>query len=142
MGQYPLSEEYFQESIKLKEIIVGPKSPDVALSLYNLGGLYLGMNTDIKILIFADWSKYTDAASAFLRSVRIYFEIYGSNHAQVAKLLNSLAALYQEQGDYNTSEILYHETLRIRMDVLKLNSHPSTALTLNDFGVLMSRMGL
>jgi hypothetical protein len=59
MGRLPESEKYLLEAIRQREILVGSNHPDVAMSLANLGGLYL------------DWSKYKQAELPYTKALQV-----------------------------------------------------------------------
>ncbi|CAM9963441.1 unnamed protein product, partial [Ascophyllum nodosum] len=67
------------------EETLGPRHPDVALSLNNLAGLLLSQG------------KYDDAESLYKRALAILEEALGPRHPDVAENLNSLALLLQLQ---------------------------------------------
>ena len=59
----------------------------------------------------------------------------GSDHPDVAKSLNNLAALYGTQGDYAQAEPLYKHALAIKEEVLGPD-HPSLATNLDNLAAL------
>src|SRR5688572_11091950 len=76
MGRYAESEKYLLEAIRQREAICGMNHPDVAMSLNNLGGLYI------------DWSKFKQAEPVYARALKIYESVFGSEHPMVAKSLH------------------------------------------------------
>ncbi|NJN13334.1 MAG: CHAT domain-containing protein, partial [Richelia sp. RM1_1_1] len=64
----------------------------------------------------------------------------GKEHPDVAASLNNLAALYQLQGNYSSSEPLYLRSLAIWEKVLG-KEHPNVATSLNNLSVLSWSQG-
>jgi tetratricopeptide (TPR) repeat protein len=66
---------------------------------------------------------------------RIYRKLLGPEHPLTALILNNLAALYHEMGDYAKAKTLLKEALEIRQKVLGWE-HPDTAQSLNNLAAL------
>lgn len=86
IGQYQKSEEYIRESIRQREALLGPSHPDVAMSLTNLGGLFVAS------------SSFLQAIPIFERAREIYQKTFGDDHPGVGQCLNSLGGIQTELG--------------------------------------------
>ncbi len=71
----------------------------------------------------------------FQRSLAIEERALGSEHPNVADVLNNLAALYDTQGKYVEAEALYQRSLAIREKALG-PEHPDVAISLNNLAFL------
>ncbi|MGK7874280.1 MAG: tetratricopeptide repeat protein [Xenococcaceae cyanobacterium] len=127
-GNYTEAEPLYQRSLAIREKVLGPEHPDVALSLNNLAGLYFSQG------------NYTEAEPLYQRSLAIRQKVLGPEHQLVATSLNNLAALYQVQGKYTEAEPLYQRSLAIREKVLG-PEHPDVAQSLNNLAGLYRAQG-
>ena len=124
----------FGEAIPLLEKLValtkrakGDKHPDTALSLSNLGALYLKVG------------DYAKAEPLFKEALEIRHKVLGPEHSDTAESLNNLGFLYLEMGDYDKAEPLFKEALEIRHKVLG-RDHPDTAQALSNLAGLYDAM--
>ncbi len=127
-GQYAEAEHFLQQTIAIREQVLGPLHPQVAESLNNLAELY--------------WieSKYQEGEQLYLRAITIREQMLGLDHADVAQSLNGLALIYREQDKYPQAEPLLRRALEIRERVLG-PAHSDVAETLNNLGLLLHDQG-
>ncbi|HZU03769.1 MAG TPA: tetratricopeptide repeat protein, partial [Ktedonobacteraceae bacterium] len=83
---------------------------------------------------------YNEAEPLFQRALRIWEQLLGPEHPNVAYPLNDLATLYVEQGKYRQAEPLYQRALRIREQRLG-PEHPLTQRVRRDYASFLRVMG-
>lgn len=120
----PLAEEFVQ----LIQSRLGPKHPDTATSLNNLGDLYRKLG------------RYTDAEPLFKRALDIDEKVSGSEHTDTASSLNNLAFLYYDQGHYTEAEPLCKRALDI-YEKVSGPEHRNTASSLDNLAKLYCAEG-
>jgi esterase/lipase superfamily enzyme/Tfp pilus assembly protein PilF len=79
--------------------------------------------------------KNSEAIPLAERALAVHENAVGPDHPDVARSLNNLAALYQNQGRYADAEPLYMRALAIREKTLGPD-HPDVAITLNNLAAL------
>jgi tetratricopeptide (TPR) repeat protein len=117
----------YQEALRVRQKVLGPQNRDTARSLNNLAALYKEMGEYAKAE-----SLYSATRIRILRCVRttllrVDVKLLGPEHRSMAGILNNLAELYKDLGEYAKAEPLYQEALRIRQRVLG-PVHPSTEM--------------
>lgn len=100
-GNIADAERYYQRAIELTERTQDRVHPDTAVSLSNLGLLYL------------DEGKYAEAGDYLNQAQDILVDLFGPNDPNVALGFNDLARLRQAEGDYMRAESLYEVALSI-----------------------------
>jgi len=118
-GQYTEGVSKAQESLTLREQLLGPDHPDVAQSLQVLGDLY--------------WRQgmYGMAEDYQRRALAIDEKAYGAGDRRISAPLNSLAVVLSSQERYAEAEALYRRLLEIRDRTLG-RDNPDSALVLNN----------
>ena len=122
-AQYTEAEALYRQALEIREHVLGPEHPDVAISLSNLTTLYW------------DQGKFTQAEPLFLRSLAIREQALGPRHPDVAASVNDLALLYKAQDRYDQAEPLFLRALAIRSQSLD-PEHLDLASTLNNLAML------
>jgi CHAT domain-containing protein/Tfp pilus assembly protein PilF len=117
-----------QQSLALREKVLEPRHPDLAISLDNLARLYQAQGA------------YERAEPPCVRALDIREKALGPMHPLVAQGLNHLAELYHAQGAYAKAEPLFVRALDIREKVLG-PMHPDVAESLNDLALLYKAQG-
>ena len=79
--------------------------------------------------------RYAEAVPLAQQVLAIRENALGPDHPYVAKALNNLAGLYDNQGKYDEAEPLYKRALAIREKALGPD-HPDAAQSLNNLAVL------
>jgi len=105
-GQYTEAEPLLIKSLALREKILGPEHPSLALSLHNMARLY------------HDQGKYTKAEPLYQQALAMREKSLGSEHPDLAITLNYLGMLYFYLGKYAQAEPLHQQALAIREKVL------------------------
>jgi tetratricopeptide (TPR) repeat protein len=85
--------------------------------------------------------RSAEAASLYEQIMPSAENIYGKDGKGTVVILNNLALLYQDLGQYAKAESLYQRILRIP-EAKRTKSHPKVALTLSNLAELYRRMGL
>ena len=85
-------------------------------------------------------SVFAVAKPLLERALAIREQALGPNHPDTARSLNNLAALYNNQGDYEQAKPLLERALAITEQALGPN-HPDTATSLNNLAELYRSQG-
>ncbi|MCP3963778.1 MAG: serine/threonine protein kinase [bacterium] len=89
--------------------------------------------------VYAGLGFYDEARSYLERAYELRRQLFGEEHAEVARSLQSLALAVAQQGHDKEAEALYERTLALRRELL--GDHPETAEALNELGSLLRRKG-
>ena len=127
-GEYADGVKIVEQQLKIREKILGPEHPEVALTLNDLA-VFLNKTSD-----------YTGALSLYERSLVIYEKALGKDHPDVARTLNNLAGTLEMIGKSEQAKSMYERALRIREKTLGPD-HPDVGLTLSDLAVLLRNAG-
>jgi CHAT domain-containing protein/Tfp pilus assembly protein PilF len=117
-----------KQSLALREEVLEPRHPDVAISLNSLAMLYQAQGV------------YKRAESLFVRALDIREKALRSMHLLVAESLNNLATVYQDQGAYPKAEPLFVRALDIHEKALG-PMHSDVATNLNNLASLYRNQG-
>jgi tetratricopeptide (TPR) repeat protein len=120
---YAEAETFYQQSLRLREQVLGSDHPDVAYPLIGLADLY------------REQSKDAEAEPLYQRALCIREQALGPDHPDVARPLIGLGNLYYFQGKDAKAEPLYQRALRIREQALGPD-HPDVAYPLNNLANL------
>lgn len=127
-GKYQEAIAEFQQSLAIREKILGPDHIDTALSLNNLAVLYETLG------------QYDHSLPLKLRALAINEKVLGLDHIITALSLSNLAQLYGTLGQYDQALLLYQRALAIRERTLG-PEHIATAHSLNDLAELYETLG-
>lgn len=127
-GRYAQAEPLAHRALHLREQVLGPRHPEVAHSLTDLGVLC--------------WQQGKDAEAEPLlqRALHIWEQALGPQHLEIARPLNNLAIVCWQQGNYAEAEDLFHQAFHIREQVLGPD-HPLVAIPLNNLADLYLEQG-
>jgi CHAT domain-containing protein/tetratricopeptide (TPR) repeat protein len=90
-------------ALEIRQEVLGPDHPEVAMSLSNLGASYLGLG------------RYEDAQDALRRALAIDRTVLGPEHPAVAADIENLGELAMRRGDYVEADSLYSQALSINL---------------------------
>jgi tetratricopeptide (TPR) repeat protein/DNA-binding XRE family transcriptional regulator len=127
-GQDEQAEPLYQRALHLFEQQLGPKHPQVGISLSRLAWLYLVQG------------KFEQAEQLFRRALHLLEQALGPEHSEVAFPLNGLAMVYHRLGHHEQAESLYQHALRIFEQALD-PEHPEVAGLLDNLGNLYQELG-
>jgi CHAT domain-containing protein/Tfp pilus assembly protein PilF len=148
-GQIAEAETLQEQVLAIHERTLGPNNATTANSMSNLG------------FVYTIQGKYVEAEKLYRRSLAVREAVLGPDHPDVAVNLNNLAKVLMELGKDEqigrseararartgggvgaTTEIeaMFQRALAIQDRTLGRN-HPSTALTLNNYGGMLSLRG-
>jgi tetratricopeptide (TPR) repeat protein len=117
-----------QQSLLLREAVLGPDHADVAASIETLAGLLNGT------------SRYAEAEPLYRRALAIRERILGPDHIDISYGLTNLALLLETTGRYSEAEALERRALVIREKVLR-TYHPDVATALHNLALLLDETG-
>ena len=106
------AEQNFLNALEIRETVLGPDHPFVALILNRLA------------LLYKSSLRYSKAEPMYLRALTICEKTLGPSDDQVRVILNNLALLYDAKGDYAKAELFLNRSLEI--------SEPNNPISLNN----------
>ncbi|WP_290600199.1 tetratricopeptide repeat protein [Anabaena sp. AL93] len=127
-GLYQVAEFWYQQLVKVCQIVFTNDHPYVATSLNNLAGLYRNQG------------KYSEAEPLYLDGLEMTKRLFTGDHPYVATSLNNLAGLYRNQGKYSEAEPLYLDGLEMTKRLFT-GDHPYVATSLNNLASLYYSQG-
>ena len=80
------------------------------------------------------------AEEFYLKSLKIYENLFGENHSDVAMSYNNLGNLYDNKGNLSKAEEFYLKSLKIYENLFGEN-HSDVAKSYNNLGSLYDNMG-
>jgi class 3 adenylate cyclase/tetratricopeptide (TPR) repeat protein len=158
-GEYVGAEQLSARALRILENAHGPKHPDVARALNNLGVLHmeLGRHAEAEPLlrraleiredrlgvddpsvaltannlgiVCMELSRYADSESFHKRAAAIRDKAFEPNHPQIQSGRTALGVLYQKQGRHAEAESLLGGVLATREETLG-RDHPDVAMSL------------
>ncbi len=123
MGFYSGALPFTEQSLKLRENLLGENHPDIADCVHNFAELYRAQK------------NYDRAEPLYQRALRIRENSFGRESAEVARILHDMAEFFHDQKKYPKALDYYQQALNISEKVLKPND-PAIADCLNDMGTL------
>ena len=122
-AQNTQAESLHQQTLALREKLLGPEHSDTALSLSSMAWLYFAQG------------KYSQTGQLAQRGLEIREKLLGPEHPDVADSLNQLAVLYRTQGRYEQAEQFLQQALTIYIQTRGIE-HSDTAFCLQNLAVL------
>lgn len=168
-GRFSEEERFYNRAIELTEQALGPSHAETAIGLGNLAAVLhkrgrpaeaellmkralaiYERQTDSKILLAGqllalanlcwDQGRLAEAEAHYQRALDVRAIGRRSGRADVARILNSLGALYRDQGRLADAEPLIMEALKIRQNKL-LPDDPAIAESLTSLALLKKDQG-
>ena len=118
LGLFDQARPHLESALDLRKDALGPKDPQVAQSLHNLGRLRW------------DATDYDGAQKLISEALAIYRQNAGSEE-NAAACLNDLAVVLQSRGDFANAETMFREALAVRRQLLG-NQNPEVAANLSN----------
>ena len=128
IGDLQAARPWFQRAAQVKEDVLGPDHPNVAVGLENLA------------LLLQNQGQLTAARPYFERALAIRERALGPDHPHTARALDLLAILLSTQGELAAARPLLERALAINERVLGPD-HRETATSLNDLALVLQRHG-
>jgi len=116
-GQYEQAEKIFSAAVHKAEKF-GLHDRRVAVTLAHLAQAY----------------------SVYLEALKIYQDVHGENHLDVAAMLNNLGVLHRKHGQYADAQRLLTRALSIKEKLLGTD-HPEVALALSNLAAMYLAQG-
>ncbi|QEI41193.1 Regulatory protein AfsR [Dolichospermum sp. UHCC 0315A] len=127
-GLYQVAEFWYQQLVKVCQILFTGDHPYVATSLNNLAYLY------------DNQGRYSEAEPLYLDALEMTKRLFTGDYPAVATSLNNLAYLYDNQGRYSEAEPLYLDALEMKKRLFT-GDHPAVATSLNNLAYLYDNQG-
>ena len=119
LGLYPRAQVLQQQSMEIRQRVLGPEHPDTLTSMNDLA-------TDLD-----DSGHYAEAEKLERKALDISRRVLGSEHPDTLMLMSNLANTLWQEGHYPEAERLNRETLGIQRRVLG-PEHPNTLRSMNN----------
>lgn len=127
-GDYYAAASLFRRAQDIREKTFGSASPDLALSLNDLGEVYCTLG------------RYTDAETVLTRALHIWEDRLGPEHIELAACFNNFGRLYLVQDRYDEARPFFERALNIMKNILGPDN-PEVGLTLTNLGSLHRKRG-
>ncbi|BBE50463.1 Photosystem I assembly protein Ycf3 [Ferriphaselus amnicola] len=127
-GDYQGAATLAEQTLEIREKILGPQHAATATSLNNLAAAYKALK------------QYDKALPLYLRALEIREKVLGFEHTATAQSLSNLAVLYEATGQDEKSLPLRQRILAIREKTLGAE-HGETAASLNNLATLYEKLG-
>ncbi|CAF3469288.1 unnamed protein product [Rotaria sp. Silwood1] len=170
MGEYSKALSYYERALDIREKVLSPNHPDLALCYNNIGSVYANMGKyseallyyekDLKISqqsrtsihpnlaisyhnignVYAIMGEYSKALSSYEQALAIDKAILPENHPELATSYMNIGAVYDRMGEYSKALSFHEISLEIKIKALPPN-HPDLACSYNNVGVVHFNMG-
>jgi CHAT domain-containing protein/Tfp pilus assembly protein PilF len=168
-GRFEESRQLSLECLSAVESIYGKTSPQTAIVLGNVAGVFSALGDleqaekayarSVQLLegrsgkegalannlmnlasIHSDRGDYTRALSLLDRAIAIAERQYGKTNYQVALIRNNVAVIHQGLGQFERAEELHRGILKT-LEATIGPSHPDIARTLNNLAIVLEKQG-
>src|SRR6266849_5592405 len=128
LGLYPRAQALQQQSMEIRQRVLGPEHPDTLTSMNDLA------------LDLDDSGHYAEAEKLEREALDISRRVLGPEHPDTLMLMSNLANTLWQEGHYPEAEKLNRETLDLRRRVLG-PEHPDTLKSMTNLAIVLSREG-
>ncbi|MGA8103315.1 MAG: tetratricopeptide repeat protein, partial [Candidatus Acidiferrales bacterium] len=128
LGLYPRAQSLQQQSMEIRQRVLGPEHPDTLNSMNSLA------NT-----LFRE-GHYVEAEKMYRETLDIRRRVLGPEHPDTLKSMNNLANVLNDEGHSAEAEKLDRETLDIQRRVLG-PEHPDTLKSMNNLANALAAEG-
>jgi len=142
IGNYPLAESIFQTAIKSSDGLVLDSYPLGAVGLNNLASLYFAQAKSASPLKEKQTKEamIDKARECLERSLATTKEIFEDDHPNSAKVIDNLAVVYAEQGEYKAALELHEKGMHMHQAMHGL-LNPASAKYLTNLAQTHRKMG-
>ena len=126
LGLYPRAQSLQQQSMEIRQRVLGPENPDTLQSMNSLAD------------VLSHEGHYAEAEKLDRETLDIRRRVLGPEHPDTLSSMNNLAIDLWDEGHYAEAEKLYRETLDIQRRVLG-PEHPDTLSSMNNLAVALWR---
>ena len=127
-GSYADARPHLEHALALREPVVGPDHPDVALILSNLGTCYTALGDNPK------------ARTVLIRAMQIRERLFGATSPAMIATLNNLADFLRRAGDVPTA-LTYIERAQAIADKVPGPDHPLTHTVATTYAEILAATG-
>ncbi len=128
LGEYSKALLWLEQSLAIREKVLGLEHPDTATSYNNIGAVYQAQG------------EYSEALRYYQKALAIREKALGLEHPDTATSYNNIGEVYRSIGEYNEALGYHQKALAIREKVLGLE-HPDTAQSYNNIGLVYDSKG-
>ena len=170
LGLYPHSEALLQQSLEIRQRVLGPENPDTLRSMHSLSlvldrqGRYqeaekldrqaiaaeqrvLGLEhpstlatTNALAVVLRAEGHYAESEKLNRQTLEAETRVLGPDHLNTLGTMQNLAGDLQDEGKYSDADKLYRETLEVRRRV-QGPEDPKTLDTMHDLGSVLNEEG-
>ncbi|KID73289.1 Kinesin light chain 1 [Metarhizium brunneum] len=170
LGQYQKAKQLHQQSLQLREKVLGKEHPSTLSSMNNLANMlsilekdkeaeqmyYQTLQLREKVLgkehpstldsmnnlagVLLDLGKYKEAEKMYCQTLRLYEKVLGKEHPSTLSSMNNLALMFRNIGKYEEAEQMHWQTLRLYEKVLG-KDHPNTLTSMMNVAIVLSKTG-
>lgn len=129
LHDYTMAQKYYNESLKIEQILLGLCHPHVLITLLNIAQIHRQKGEfDVALLYFTE---------VHVRTVHVY----GDNSLEAANTLSNMALMHFLLKDNESALELYQEVLRVQRDARESDKNTDVASTLNSIGLVLFSAG-
>ncbi len=128
LGNLNQAQEYFEQSLKIDERLLGFDHPKMAVDMNNIA------------LVCKEKGELDAALLYFKRALEIDEQIFGSLHPNVASDLNNIALVFLDKNEMDTALVYLERALEIDEKAFG-NIHPNVARDLNNIASVLTDKG-
>ena len=149
LGSAKYHQEQYQEAVDcyhrariIRERVLPPNHPDLAMTYNNLGNTYsaIGITYDNIGNKHIAMDMYTNAIYSHKKALEIRQQSYPLNEIDLAMSYDSIGSVGYYMGEYSQALPFHEKALHIRQQVLPSN-HPDLAISYNNLGMVNRATG-
>ena len=123
---YPLAQESYKKSLKIRKEKLGAKDSKTARSYFKIGFVYERLG------------DYANALKNYKKNLHICLELYGNERPATAAAYNCIGNVYGVLGEYSKALECHRKSLDIRIKTLGYN-HSNIAYSYLNLGLIKER---
>jgi Tfp pilus assembly protein PilF len=105
-GKYTEAKKMLQQTLQLKEKVLGTEHPSTLHSMNNLA------------VVLDNQGKYVEAEQMHRQTLQLREKVLGAEHPDTLVSMNNLASVLGDQGKYAEAEQMHRQTLQLREKLL------------------------
>ncbi|KAI1439328.1 hypothetical protein F5Y02DRAFT_143448, partial [Annulohypoxylon stygium] len=106
LGKYNEAEQMYQQTLELRERVLGRENPSTLDSMNNLAE------------VFRSQGKYEEAEQMHRQTLELTERVLGRENPSTLTSMNNLAGVFRNQGKYEEAEQMHRQTLELKERVL------------------------
>jgi tetratricopeptide (TPR) repeat protein len=127
-GNYSKAEQLNQQTLQLKEKVLGKEHPDTLMSMNNLARS------------LRQQGKFAEAEAMHRQTLQLQEKLFGKEHPDTLMSMGNLAILLRQQGKFAEAKAMDWQTLQLREKVLG-KEHPETLMSMGNLASSLHQRG-